>query len=61
MSQNQSDPVIEEIREVRHRISERFHHDPAQLVDYYMKLQEPFRERLIDAPEKAEKTEDSAA
>ncbi len=49
MNLNQKDPVIDEIREVRHRISERFGHDPAQLVAYYLKLQEQYRDRLIDA------------
>ena len=44
---NQRDPVIDEVREVRHRISARFHHDPALLVAYYMKLQDQYRERLV--------------
>jgi hypothetical protein len=44
---NQSDPVIDEVREVRHRISARFHHDPALLVAYYMELQDQYRERLV--------------
>ena len=43
-----NDPVIDEIREARHRISERCNHDPAQLVAYYMKLQEQHRDRLLD-------------
>jgi len=46
-SQNYSDPTIDEIREIRHRISERFGHDPAKLVAYYMELQEQHRDRLI--------------
>ena len=44
---NQTDPVIDEVREVRHRISARFHHDPALLVTYYMELQDQYRERLV--------------
>jgi hypothetical protein len=44
------DPVIDEVREVRHQISERFGHDPERLVAYYMELQEKFRDRLIHAP-----------
>ena len=44
---NQSDPVIDEIRAVRHRISARFHHDPALLVAYYMELQDQYRGRLV--------------
>jgi hypothetical protein len=54
---NQSDPVIDEVREVRHRISARFHHDPALLVAYYMEIQDQYRERLIvthEAPTAAE-------
>ena len=48
MNLNQKDPVIDEIREVRHRISARFGHDPSQLVAYYLELQEQYRDRLID-------------
>ena len=44
---NKSDPVIDEVREVRHRISARFHHDPALLVAYYMEFQDQYRERLV--------------
>ena len=43
-----SDQPIDELREVRHRISARFDHDPALLVDYYMKIQEQYKDRLID-------------
>jgi hypothetical protein len=39
MTQDRSDPVIDEIREVRDRISARFDHDPARLVAYYIRLQ----------------------
>jgi hypothetical protein len=48
MNQQQRDPVIDEIREVRHQISARVDHDPARLVAYYMKLQERYPDRLID-------------
>jgi hypothetical protein len=64
MSLNQKDPVIDEIREVRHRISERFGHDPARLAAYYLELQEQYRDRLIDAaktPEPGEKVEGTRA
>ena len=44
---NQSDPVIDEVREVRHRISARFNHDPALLVAYYMEFQDQYRGRLV--------------
>jgi hypothetical protein len=54
MTQDQSDAVIDEIRKVRQSISARFDHDPTRLVDYYMKLQERHRERLIDQPKSSE-------
>lgn len=61
MKQNQSDPVIDEIRKVRHRISARFDHDPERLVAYYMELQKKYRGRLIEAPKIAERADESAA
>ena len=47
MKKNLNDPVIDEIREIRHRISARFDHDPAQLVAYYMERQKEYQDRLI--------------
>ncbi len=47
---HKADPVIDEVREVRHRISERFGHDPERLVAYYIEMQEQYRDRLIRAP-----------
>jgi hypothetical protein len=61
MEQNLSDPVIDEIREVRHRISARFAHDPAQLVVYYMELQKQYQDRLIETTKQAERINQSAA
>lgn len=61
MKQNQNDPVIDEIREVRHRISARFDHDPARLVAYYIELQKQYQDRLIKADKTAERTDQSAA
>ena len=46
----QPDPVIDEIREIRHRISASCDHDPAKLVAYLMQYQEQFRDRLIYDP-----------
>ena len=34
------DPVIQAVREVRHRISESVDHDPHKLVAYYRQRQE---------------------
>jgi hypothetical protein len=48
MTQNLDDPVIDEIRDVRHRISARFGHDPTRLVAFYMELQKQYQDRLIE-------------
>lgn len=61
MEQNLSDPVIDEIREVRHRISARVAHDPTQLVAYYIELQKQYQDRLIKTAKQAEQTHQSAA
>ena len=61
MKPNQTDAVIDEIREVRRQISQRFAHDPARLVAYYMELQEQYRDRLVDTAEAPEPTDQSAA
>ena len=42
-----SDPVIDEIRAVRSRISAQFDHDPDKLVEHYMELQKRHADRLI--------------
>ncbi|HSU14375.1 MAG TPA: hypothetical protein VLK66_09775 [Longimicrobium sp.] len=50
MSQH-SDPTLDRIRQVRHEISEAVGHDPHRLVEYYMRLQEQHRNRLVDTAE----------
>ena len=54
------DPVVDEIREVRHRISEQCNHDPATLVAYYMELQKQHSDRLIDSTQRVERRDSSA-
>ena len=49
-----ADPVIDEIRAIRHRISADCSHDPEKLVAYYRKLQEQFQGRLIGSPPKTD-------
>jgi hypothetical protein len=61
MNPSETDEVIDEIREVRHRISERFDHDPERLVAYYIELQQRYADRLIDTTDVAEKEDPSAA
>jgi hypothetical protein len=65
MNPKLSDPVIDEIREVRHRISERFNHDSERIVAYYLKLQEQYQNRLVkvervDQPEQADPSTNSS-
>jgi hypothetical protein len=61
MNERMKDPVIDEIRAVRHRISERVGHDPRRLVDYYLELQKQFEDRLISTSFKHETEQKSAA
>ena len=42
-----ADPIIDEIRRVRHEISEMNGHDPKRLVDSYMQTQGKHADRLI--------------
>jgi hypothetical protein len=61
MNEKRNDQPIEEIRDLRRRISARFDHDPARLVAYYEKLQEQYRDRLIDTAKPTDDTDRSAA
>jgi hypothetical protein len=45
------DEVIADVRAARHRISERFAHDPYKLVEYYMELQKSHPNRFVRAPD----------
>lgn len=40
---------IRSVRDARERISARFDHDPAKLLEYYLTLQEEFRSRIIES------------
>ena len=61
MKEIRNDPPIDEVRGLRHRISARFDHDPVRLVAYYVKLQEQYRDRLIDAAKTTKGTDQTAA
>jgi hypothetical protein len=54
----QDDPAITRIREVRHRISKQFDHDPKKLVEHYMRLQAQYGDRLLGLA-KGEDTEEA--
>lgn len=55
------DPVIDEVREVRRRISARFDHDPRRLAEHYMKIQERYTDRLLRRPRVGGDSSESAA
>lgn len=50
MSSEETESTLERIRRVRHEISAECGHDPQKLVEYYIKLQERHRERLVSTP-----------
>jgi len=50
MNPTKPDPTIDEIREIRHRISASCDHDPAKLVARLMQYQEQIRDGLIYYP-----------
>lgn len=53
VSIDQGEEEIAAIREVRHRLSERFGHDPYRLVAHLMERQKEHPEKLVPAPEAA--------
>jgi hypothetical protein len=61
MNEIRNDQPIDEIRGLRRRISARFNHDPARLVAYNVKLQEQYRDRLIDTPKTTEEPDHTTA
>ena len=61
MRQNLNDPVIDEIREVRRRISARFDHDPAKLVTFHIEMQKQYQNRLIKTANSSERNDQPVA
>jgi len=57
MNPKPPDPVIDEIRTIRHQISAEHDHDPAKLVAHLMQLQQQFRDRLTYDPGESLSTE----
>jgi len=51
ISVDEGEEEIAAIREVRHRLSERFGHDLYRLVSHLMDLQKEHPEKLVPAPE----------
>jgi len=45
-----NDPLVDEIRSVRHRISERFGHDTRTLLDHYREMEKQYADRMLRKP-----------
>jgi hypothetical protein len=48
---DEGEEEIAAIREVRHRLSEQFGHDPYRLVAHLIELQKEHPEKIVPAPE----------
>ena len=55
--------IVNEVREIRHKISARFNHDVSQLVAHYQEIQEQMRKsgkyKFADLPSKKPKLPES--
>ncbi len=47
MAELPPDPVIDEIRAIRKKISAEFGHDSSRLMEFYLQLQEKYSDRLL--------------
>ena len=45
-----TDTLVDEVRAVRHRISERFGHDTKALLDHYRQLEKKYAGRMLREP-----------
>ena len=45
--------TIKRIRDSRHRISEKFDHDPRKVIEYYIEKQKEHKDRLLDDKKEA--------
>jgi len=61
MTEPRHDEPIEEIRELRRQISERFENDPDKLVAHYLQLQKQYADRLVKAANQTARKDPSAA
>jgi len=52
MSERIEKGALERVRDTRHQISEQFNHDPKKLIEYYINLQEKYKDRFLESEEK---------
>jgi hypothetical protein len=38
-----NDPLVDEVRAIRHKISERYNHDPKRYIEHLMELEQKLR------------------
>ncbi len=50
-----TDPTVARIRKIRHEISEECGHDVRTMIEYYMKYQQKYADRLIRKSEKSDR------
>jgi len=43
-----TDPGLEHIREIRHKISQELGHDAKRLTEHYRKLEETYKDRILE-------------
>ena len=55
------DPVIDELREIRRRISTMCDHDPAKMVAYFQQVEAQHADRLVTPPRPAVATAEEGA
>lgn len=48
MSDNIEKDALERVRRARHEISKQFNHDPKKLIEYYIELQQLYKDRFVD-------------
>lgn len=51
MSDKIEKDALERIRHARHEISKQFNHDPKRLIEYYIELQQLYKDRFVDSEE----------
>lgn len=52
------EPILDEIRRVRHELSERLDHDPRRVLEYYEKLQQRDGGRIVPAVPESDRDND---
>jgi len=57
---NEPDPPIDEIREIRRKISAEFNHDAKALIEFYRRLQEEYKDRLLDTSKDKDRDQHAA-